>query len=229
MPQTLLGWSRSPNAPHFNTLGTETLGPITTTTGAIANTVVNSPLMLGCTVKLRKVGVAYTAIGSVAGTFAFNVAVGYGAETTLAPNDNSFASGTLLPTAGTATTGAGTYVAAAGVGYPTNVATAGMIAFSQDIQFLAPGVTVPGYTSPGPYAPGWIVGATTGGYGVFTPPNYDAVYPGLVPMTLRLVQPAAGVITGLVVTLFYEPVTPLANPGSGTTASEPQCTPGASF
>jgi len=138
---------------------------------------------------------------------------------TLAPNDNSFSSGTQTPVSST-TDGSGVVTTASGVGYPTNVAVAGMAVFSQDIPFTTAsypaGAYQPatGYTMT--YAPGFIaVAIATGGYGVFVPPNYDAVYPGLLPLTLRCQTPVvSGSITSLSVMVQIATRTPLANPGS---------------
>jgi hypothetical protein len=184
--------------------------------------------------KIRKVGVAFTSADNVTGTDKFNLVVGTGAyvQGTIAPNDNSYSSGTSLPSSATATSGAGNYVAGAGVGYPTNVATAGMAVFSADIT-LAPSSTTAQQVGAAPnstYAPGWIVCATTGGYGLFVPPNYDAVYPMLLPISLRNITIAAtGAIAGLVVTLYVVPVTPLASQGSGSTLAAPFVIPGQNF
>jgi hypothetical protein len=135
----------------------------------------------------------------------------------IAPNDNSFSSGTQLPTSST-TNGAGVAVAAAGVGYPTNVAVANMAIFSADIPLEA-GYPAGAYQAATgqtlTYAPGWISVTTSGGYGIFVPPNYDTVYPMLLPLTLRATTgTVGGSITNLTCEIGYEAVTPLANPGS---------------
>ena len=138
---------------------------------------------------------------------------------TIAPNDNSFSSGTAAPQANT-TNGAGLAVSSSGLGYPTNVAAAGMAVFSSDIPFVVganpAGSFQPptGYTMT--YAPGFIaVAVSTGGYGVFVPANYDAVYPGLLPITLRCQTAAvSGSISNLSVVMQIEALTPIAEPGS---------------
>jgi hypothetical protein len=193
----------------------------------VANTTIQASFLAPTLFKIRKVAVLYTAANSVTSTLAFNIVVGTGAYTagTIAPNDNSYASGTVLPVSPT-TTGSGVAVAAAGVGYPTNVAGAGQAVFSADITFTT--ATQTGAQAASTYAPGWVSLTTTGGYGIFVPPNYDAVYPMLLPITLRCVTTAStGTISNLAVMLDVVPVTPLANPGSGSSGN--YCAPGISY
>jgi acyl-coenzyme A thioesterase PaaI-like protein len=232
--QTLLNWDRHPRSDGFNEL--TPLDFLSVSPGAgVANTTIQDTLLVPGLFKIRKVGVAFSAVNSVAGTAAFNIVVGTtGAYTqgVIAPNDNSYSSGTAAPSATTATNGAGVYVNQAGAGYPTNVATAGMAVFSADIT-LAPASTTAqqaGAATNSTFAPGWISATTTGGYGIFVPPNYDAVYPMLVPLTLRASTAASvGTITSLRVVMFVVLVTPLANPGSGSTTAQPFCIPGQSY
>lgn len=141
---------------------------------------------------------------------------------TIPPNDNSYSSGTAAPQSGT-TDGAGNTNTSSGIGYPTDVAGAGMAVFSSDIGLTAAGTYPAGCYQAATgqvmtYAPGWIAASTTtGGYGVFVPPNYDAVYPMLLPITLRLQTAAStGSITAFTVKMLIETVTPLAEPGSLT-------------
>jgi hypothetical protein len=117
-------------------------------------------------------------------------------------------------------------------GYPTNVAAAGVSLFGADIPFNAantiaanayayPGNTGPTSNQIGQGVPntGWGALATaTGGYGIFVPTNYDAVYPAGVPLTLRAItQATIGSITNLQVTLGIVPVglraQPISEPG----------------
>ena len=139
MPITLKNWSRSLNDDRFNTLGTETLGPVNV---PISQTLllIQAGILIPSLYKIRKVAIFYTATTAVDGSETFQLVVGTAAATTVAPNDNSEASGTSIPSALTATNGAGVYVASAGVGYPTNVATAGMTVFSAPIT-IAPAAT----------------------------------------------------------------------------------------
>jgi hypothetical protein len=71
---------------------------------------------------------------------------------------------------------------------------------------------VPPVTGATPNAPygttgfGWVSVATGGGYGVFLPADYDAVYPGNLPLTLRVATSGTGTLTNLTVTLLYEPM-----------------------
>jgi hypothetical protein len=228
---TLQNWNRSPNSTSFNTLGFETVGPVNITATATANTVIQAGMIFPELYKIRKVGVFFTSAPSVTATTSFNLVVGTAAYTqgVIAPTDNSFASGTVAgnPTLGT-TNGAGVAVAGNGFGYPTNVAVAGMAVFSADVTFL-PGTQQAGVYTNSTYAPGWITTAATNGYGVFVPPNYDAVYPMLVPLTLRVTTPGTGNLTNFFVTLLIEPVTPLANPGSGGPGQIAYAIPGVSF
>jgi hypothetical protein len=232
--QTLLHWNRHPKSDGFNEINAAVdFNPVSPGAGVV-NTTVQAAFLIPFLYKIRKVGVFYSAVDSVAGTDKFNIVVGTGAYTqgVIAPNDNSYASGLVVPAAASATTGAGVYVAQSGAGYPTNVATAGMAVFSADIT-VAPAATTaqqPGAATNGPYAPGWIAAATGGGYGIFVPPNYDAVYPMLVPLTLRMVTTAStGSATAFTVTLGVVPVTPLASPGSGSTAAAPFVIPGQQY
>jgi len=225
---TLDNWNRTPESDTFMATTPLFVGPLTLGAG-VANTTIQAGFAMPFLYKIRKVGVFYTACNSVASTLAFNFVVGTtGAYTqgVIAPNDNSYASGTALPTPNT--NAAGVIVSVAGAGYPTNVAIAGEAVFSADIGFTA-AAQQSGAATNSTYAPGWISVTTSGGYGIFVPPNYDAVYPVLLPLTLRAVTTAStGSITGLSFVLDIVPVTPTANPGSGSTGLA-YCIPGVSF
>lgn len=134
------------------------------------------------------------------------------------------ASGAAL-TGGTATTG---FVTAAndnsydqnlpgGVGISTNVAVQGNALFGTDVGFNASNA----YN--GTTGVGWGKLATaTGGYGIFVPDNYDAVYPRHLPITLRVNTPAStGSITGLCISLLCEPITFRQNWDSNPTGQLP--------
>jgi len=226
-PIATLNWNRTPNSDTFNAQAFLPFAVVSPGAG-VANTAIQAGFLAPTLFKIRKVAVFYTAINTVSGIDAFNIVVGTGAYTqgVIAPNDNSFASNTQPTPTGT-TMGNGVYSASNGVGYPTDVAGAGMAVFSADITFTT--AAQAGVYAASTYAPGWISLTTTGGYGIFVPPNYDAVYPMLLPMTLRAVTTAStGSITGLSVLLDYVPVTPLANPGTGTTGTS-YAQPGISY
>lgn len=113
-------------------------------------------------------------------------------------------------------------------GYPTNVAVAGDALFGADVPFNAANtIAANAYAFPGNVGPsanqigqgvpntGWgSLVAATGGYGLFVPTNYDAVYPAGIPLTLRAItQATIGSISNLQVTLSVIPVGLRAQPG----------------
>jgi hypothetical protein len=113
-------------------------------------------------------------------------------------------------------------------GYPTNVAVANNALFGADVPFnSANTIAANAYAYPGNDGPnasligqgvpntGWNSLATaTGGYGIFVPTNYDAVYPAGLPLTLRCVTGATvGSLTNLQVSLAIVPVGLRAMPG----------------
>ncbi len=64
-----------------------------------------------------------------------------------------------------------------------------------------------GLTGSAPYYAGWISLTTTGGYGIFVPTNYDAVYPCNLPLSLRASTVAStGSISNLEITLGIVPM-----------------------
>lgn len=212
---------------QLQTVGTESLGPATFGAG-VANTTVSAVLMLPCNYKIMKVGIAYTACDSVAGTDLFNLVVGTtGAYTqgNVAGNDNSFAQqfqpGPLL-TAASYPPPSPNFA----LGYPSNVALPGAPVFLADVPISnaaalayvnppTPGSGLP-FSPPSDGAPnaafgftgfGWVTVATTGGFGIFLPADYDAVYPATQPLTLRVTTTVStGSITNLTITLLYEPM-----------------------
>ena len=186
MSVSKIDWTRQPRAYVFNTLGSESIGPVTTVGAGVVNTTVQAGVQFPTYVKIIKVGFFVGAIDTVAGTDLFNLVVGTGTYTSaaasVAGNDNSFAQ-TLQ--GGTA--------AAPGLGYVTNPAVAGNTIFGADVAMTA--ANFPGLT-------------TSGGYGVLVPPSYDAVYPPTLPITLRVTSTAStGSIANLLLTLLVEPVT----------------------
>ncbi len=203
---------------QLQTLGTETLGPVTL--GTQASTVISAGFLLPCNYKIVKVGVFYTATDAVGGGNSFNLVVGTtGAYTqgNVPGNDNSFAQ-TFQPGPTQTSAAYPSPAPSYGLGYPTNIALAGQSVFLADVPinsgaayaytnpvapFIAPSTGAPNVA----YVPsgfGWVSATTTGGYGIFLPANYDAVYPGNIPLTLR-----ATVVTSLAnftATLLIEPM-----------------------
>ena len=208
---------------QLQTLGTESIGPVTLAT--VANTAVSGGLMIPCNYKIVKVGVFYTATDAVAGANSFNLVVGTtGAYTqgNVPGNDNSFAP-SFQP--GPTQTAAAYPPPAPNfqLGYPSNVALAGQSVFLADIPINngaafayvnppTPGSGIspilPSTAGPNPaYGTtgfGWVSATTTGGYGIFLPADYDAVYPANLPITLRSTVVTS--LANLTVTLLYEPM-----------------------
>lgn len=176
----------------------------------VANTALQALFISPFNYKINKVAIAYTAISAVTGTTSLNLVVGTGAYTQGNPagNDNSIAGPTSMTNYPTAP---------GGMGYPTNVAVAGNAVFSNDLTVNsantfnpagAAGTGTPnGTEGMAVLGTGWIAVGTGGGYGLFVPDYYDAVYPAGIPLTLRVTTPATtGSITNLTVTIGYEPV-----------------------
>jgi len=212
MPVTLNNLNSTPRSDTLNALSAVPYLSISPGAGVVNSTVQDLQL-LGIQYKIRKVAIAFTAIDSIAGTDLFNLVVGTGTYTSAAasaaPNDNSFD-----PSA-TTTVGVNTDIAVGvtpvlgGVGYPTNVATAGMTVFGADVPLNA--TNVPN------------IATGTGGYAVLIPTNYDAVYPANIPLTLRVTTTAStGSITGFRVFVIVSPVRLRpAFPGSEAVAPVP--------
>lgn len=173
--------NKSPWADTLHAVQAKEFAPVAAIGAGVANTVVQARVVLPFNYKIRYVAVDLTAIDAVAGLDLFNLVVGTGAYTntaaSLAPNDNRDTNGIA-----------------------TNVAVAGNSVFGADVPFNAANTQVQGS--------GWIALATAaGGQGIFVPPNYDAVYPRGVPMTLRVVTVAAtGSISNLAVVMGIVPV-----------------------
>jgi len=194
MAVTKTEWARTPQAYIFDAVSAESLSVASIGAG-VANTTVQNAVVLPFLYKIAKVTVYLTAINATTG-HSFNLVVGTGSYTSAAASggnpDNSFAQAAQGAAAGTPY----------GVGYPTNVATAGTTVFGADVTFNT--TNIPNLTtSTGGYVE-LIPGYTTGIGG-----SYDAVYPRSTPLTLRVTTPAStGSITNLKVTLAVIPVTP---------------------
>lgn len=193
MPITLQGINSTPNSDTLHALQLKSM-PIVSPGAGVVTTTVQDAISMPFNYKIRKVSVMLTAINLVDGTEVFNLVVGglKGAtsqaytNTSVAANDNS-----------------ATY------GYPTNTAVAGNAVFSGDVGFNATNA----FSST--TGTGWIaLATTTGGYGIFVPTNYDAVYPQGVPLSLRVSTTAStGTISNLSVTIAYVPVPLRVKPG----------------
>lgn len=229
MPLAKEGVSQTPRTYVLNTLGFEQIDPVAAIGAGVANTTVQTHTIFPCNFKISKIAVSLTAIDAVAGGDSFNLVVGglqgqtaqaYN-QNTAAPNDNSF------------THNAANAVGSDSLGFPTNIAAAGMTVFANDVTFNSANVqTASGVAGDlmGRAQPntGWISLATTGGYGIFVPTNYDAVYPAGVPLSLRVTTVAStGSISNLRVMVLIEPMGLRAGPTPSSTYY--QATPGIDF
>jgi hypothetical protein len=188
-------WVREPSSYRFNTLSFESITPSTTVGASLSSqTSIQATYLYPVNYKIVKLGVSFSAVYTLAGTCSFNLVIGntlaYTSAQSSAPqNDNSFAP-TLQGGSGPVPQ----------VGYATNVAVLGNTVFGADVAINA--TNFPNAVT------------TTGGYNTFpnpaTPtimPAYDAVYPGSIPLTLRINTPASGFITNFSICLLMEPVT----------------------
>jgi hypothetical protein len=205
MGVTLRGLNATRTADYLNALGTQDL-PTASPGAGVANTVVQTSRIFPFNYKIRVVAVMFTAIDAVAGGDSFNLVVGGipGAtgqtytQGNVAANDNSDTWGS-----------------------PTNIAVAGNCVFGNDVPInvanlasantLAwlPSGSVPSANLIGQSVPntGWLACATTGGYGLFVPTNWDAVYPAGIPLSVRTTTVATtGTITALSITLGIVPI-----------------------
>ena len=192
------------------TLGSESF-QVASVGAAVANTTIQQLIALPCNSKISKIAVAFTAVNVVTGTHKLNVALGLtGAYSGVNPNDNSNVEG-----------------------YPTNIGTGSVGLFAADIAINSANAysatTANGTSGCAVPGTGWIVCATTGGYGIFVPDNYDAVYPAGYPLSLRVVTPAStGSLSNLTVTLLVEPI-PLSPTYVPQTINNATVLPGTSF
>ena len=230
MPYASADWQRLPNAIMFDTLGTESLGPVSVLASQVSTTA-QTWLPLPSVCKIVKVGISFGAVGVALGT-SLTVNVTYNTNPTPAgalgaylangvvPNDNSITGAAVVGTASNANaagvTAVPTFVQQGGLGVPTNYAVDNQPLFAADITLTT--TNFPGATQAG------------GGIAYFTPTNPDAVYPcGSSPVlglggyiypngyfALRVATPVSGTIAQLAVTLFYKPITGKQKWGSPT-------------
>jgi hypothetical protein len=226
MAYSVLEWQRTPNAIVFDTLGTETIGPISLAASQ-ATTTAQTWLPMPTTCKIVKVGIAFGAVGvALASTLAVNITyntnpnpastLGAYLANGVVPNDNSFAGAASVGTASNPNTANTTFTQQGGLGVPTNYAVDNQPLFAADITLQT--TNFPSATQAG------------GGIAYFVPTNPDAVYPcGASPVlgangyiypngyfALRAATPGSGTVAGLVVTLFYKPITGKQKWGSPT-------------
>jgi hypothetical protein len=209
MSVTLRSINSTPNSDTLNVLDEK--GFLTVSPGAsVANTTVQTAIILPYNFKIRLVAVMYSTCDSVAGTDGFNIVVGgligqtgqaYTAGN-IQPNDNSDTYG--YPYTGTSPTGAAVVGIAPlatpvfGADVPINSANLQ----STNTQGVSGDLT--GRALPNT---GWLTCTTTGGYGLFVPTNYDAVYPAATPISLRaFTTTGTGTIGNLCVTIGWVPV-----------------------
>ena len=210
---------------QLQTLGTESFGPLTLGAGVV-NTTQSALLFIPSPCKVVKVTITYLACDTVAGTDLVNIVAspvgGAYTQGNVPGNDNSYAP-TFQPGPLTAISAYPAPAPSFGLGYPTNVALINQSMFLADIPITNaanaaqvnynasanPPQAVPSVAVPNPAFGlpgfGWVLASTTGGAGVFLPANYDAVYSGI--FSLRVTTTAGtGSITGLTVSLLYEPM-----------------------
>lgn len=205
-------WQRMPEAFGFNSLGTESVGPVAILASQAVTTIQGPALLIPCGVKVAKVGIYFGAVGVALGA-GLTLNVVYGTNTALAggayaangvaPQDNAY-TGAVVPGTSSNANAANAAVQPGGLGVTTNYAVNNQALFATDIQLTV--ANFPGATQ------------AAGGINIFTPTNPDAVYPsGFLPLgggpvvgyfTLRALTPVSGTIANVNITLFYEPVTP---------------------
>lgn len=183
----------------LGTLGTETpVFTIASVAASQANTTVAAYAVLPCRIKIAKIAVFCSAIGTVAGTVSFNIVLGTGAYTQgNAPgNDNSSVPAISYNSQGqpTATNATGSTLAG-GAGISSNVAVPGNSLFANDVVMNV--VNFPNLTT----------GTGTGANYAQTliPSSPDAVWPNSGVLTLRFTTPAATTISNFIVAMTTEP------------------------
>jgi hypothetical protein len=229
MPITLAGYNFALNSDTLGALSAHNVPSVASVGAGQANTAVLTSASVPFQYKIRYLTILVTAIDNVTGTDSFNLVVGGLAGQTgqaytqgnTAANDNSGPAGPSY-------------------GYPTNVAVAGNCVFANDVPFnsanlAANNVPANYYASASPYNPGvttwvpssnligqslpgtgWYSLATTGGYGLFVPTNFDAVYPAVIPLSLRATTVAStGSISNMAIVLGIVPVRKRAQPVPG--------------
>lgn len=221
MPLAKQDWNRTPNSYTFDTLGTETIGPVAVGAGQVITAVQGPVLLIPCGVKVAKVGITFTATDNIT-TNAINVVYNVGSPVT-----TGGALGAVV-----ANDDSNTGPAPGGMGTPSIVAVNNTPLFSSNVVLNAanfPGISIGG-----------------GGAGIFIPTNYDVWYPsGFIPPTVVGSETTPGVmattvgyftvraitttsIANLQITLFYVPVTPRQtwnNPQNPQNA----CVPGVAY
>jgi hypothetical protein len=227
-----VGGTHTPQSYLLNCLHTAELPSVASIGAGVANTTVQTARCFAGRFKIAKVVVSLTAIDAVAGADSFNLVIGGLTGQTSqtysqgnpAPLDNSF---TYDPTQASGNSN---------LGYPTNIAVAGQTVFANDVPFNSANVyatntagvagDLTGLAQPNT---GWLALATsTGGYGIFVPTNYDAVYPEGLPLSLRVTTAAStGSISNLSVGLVLEYMGHYAN--QSTASTHYQFTPGWDF
>jgi hypothetical protein len=209
MPLAKVGISHSPQFYVLNALETMAFSNVASVGAGVANTTVQADIFVGVNYKISKVAVRVTAIDAVAGGDTFNLVVGgLTAQTSKTYNQNNPA-----PLDNSYTHSTANAIGADNLGFPTNIAVAGQTVFANDVPFTATN-TYSGNTAgvsgdlTGRAQPntGWVaLAASTGGYGIFVPTNYDAVYPESLPLSLRVKTVAStGSITNLQVIVVLE-------------------------
>ena|ERR1700722_1191994 len=182
----------------LGTLGVTTLFNIPVVGADLVNTTVEAVFVTPARMKISAIGIAFTAIDSIAGTDAFNIVVGSGAYTqgVTVQNDNA-----TLPYYNHASTAEPVQIAGGGSGITTDFALPGQALFAADVAFTVanfPNITALGGVAAAigdvPTAESNIVLAAS-----------DAVFQRGQIITLRLVTTAStGSITNLVVTAVTE-------------------------
>lgn len=187
MPIAKRQMTQQPQFFALNTLSCENFPTVASAGAGVANTTIQAYYVLPTRCKINKVVFACTALAAVTGTHKFNIVVGTGAYTqgSVASNDNSYDQ--ALP---------------GGLGYCTNPAVTGNALFAADVPIVTAGNTA---LSNSEMAGGFTTGA--GGYAIFIPTSYDAVYKNGALLTLRFVTPGStGSFTNVVVGFLFEPV-----------------------
>jgi len=227
LPYTTVDWQRTPNALVFDTVGSETLGPVNVAASQASTSSVTF-IAIPTTCKILKVGISFGTVGvALASTLTVNITyntnptpqgvLGAYLANGVVPNDNSLTGAAVPGTASNANAAnTSAFVQAGGLGQPTNYAVDNQPLFAADITLQT--ANFPGATQAG------------GGVAYFVPTNPDAVYPcGASPVlglggyiypngyfSLRVASPAAGTIAQLSATIFYKPITGKQKWGSPT-------------
>lgn len=235
MPFVKTTWTRTPNAYVLNTLGTETIGPITLGASVVTSSV-SGYIILPATVKITKIGVGWQGYsGATTFNLVYNTVQNIASGTTnsytstnVAPNDNSQSAGVTTSTSGASlvsssvsplsvnngtpgypnpalTTAYPLLNQQGGLGIPTNFAVDGQPVFYGDVTLNT--TNFPGSSS-------------SGGYNILYPANTDAVYPsGPNPYAGAVYSALANMVgvltlrcstttslTNFTATVFYEPI-----------------------